>query len=143
MTAVANGPLEPGDLVTTTCVGEVYGRVFDVIGDVHRVWWGDAVAPNAVESLSPHTAGELQLVQRPVWYLAVWFTGDDDVDPYAFVVADERPLKYVDAEHAFDRAENYEIVSRRLGHTPTGEDANPDTMTDEDNDDAGDERTTG
>lgn len=110
--ANASRQLQPGDLVTPDGMAAPYGAVFDVVGDVVRVWWNGA-QDHAVNELSPHSAAGLRFVRRPQACLTV--TYDDGVKSYSFVATADRLYALERAAASYDRAEHYTVIFRRFG----------------------------
>lgn len=142
ITAVAAPPpdIQAGDLVTTECAPGVatQGRVFDIIGDVVRVWWLGAAHDLDVEDLRGYAHADLRLIERPEAYITVRFTGDDQCPPYALVVTGTR----ADVAHSawiFDRAHAYTVIDRTsLTEVAATATADTDTTTTKDDDDDND-----
>jgi len=108
-------------------IGIAQGRVFDIIGDVARIWWVDSGLDDAgVEGLVPFPRTELRLLKRPTAFATVRFTGTATEEPYAFVVADDRVGVVRGMIHVFETAERYEVVEHNVDQ-PKDEATNDDT----------------
>ena len=117
---VLAGP-QAGDLVglKSVPIGVAQGRVFDIIGDVARIWWVDSgLDDEGIEGLVPIKVSDLQLLQRPAAYAAVRFTGTATEEPYAFVVADRRVESVRGAIHVFETADRYEVITHNVDDEP-------------------------
>lgn len=131
-TAIAelpNGP-QPGDVVGLKRFPKLppVGYVFDIMGELARVWSPVGVGTDSVEELTPFRLDELELIYHPEAYLAVRYAGTPGVPPYAFVSTGT----YADiltTEIAFLNATDYVIVSKRLKNdAPTEEDTDNDEV---------------
>lgn len=116
MTMVAQmwSDVQPGDLVQLERLPHLgaVGYVFDIVGDVVRVWDPQA-RESDVDGLMPFQRSELALVHRPDAFLSVRYTGTRSDGPYVFVCADSR-ARVLNAERIFTNAGDYVIVEKRL-----------------------------
>lgn len=116
ITAVASpwSTVRAGDVVALTRLPHMgpVGYVFDVVGDVVRVWHPTATDSD-VDGLTPFQRAELTMIHRPDAFLSMRYAGTRSEKPYVFVCADTR-ARVLDAERIFTNAGDYVIVESRL-----------------------------
>lgn len=138
LTAEVWSDVQPGDLVQLERLPHMgaVGFVFDIVGDVVRVWNPQTTVESDVDGLLPFQRSELTLVHRPDTFLSVRYTGSRSKGAYVFVCADSR-ARVLDAERIFMNAGDYIIMEKRLERAVKIDEDAEDGGHDEDTPDAG------